>query len=88
MDLSALSDLDDGQHRLGIPSAGPASNVPTGLTAVSTPSAKGSAAASLVSIHNPLTAFAVLLAVTTGLMAWSTSVRVGNSSASLDLGKT
>ncbi len=85
MDLSPL--MDSG-HRLGIPAAGPASNTPTGLTAVPTPSAKGSAAAGLVSIHNPLTTFAALTALTFGLMAFSTSVRVGNATASLDLGKT
>lgn len=42
----------------------------------------------LLSAHNPLAAFAVLGAITFGLMAFSTSVRVGKTRAALSIGDT
>jgi hypothetical protein len=84
VDLGPLID-----NKYGIPAAGPVAHTAgTGLASVAAPSAHGQAAAGLVSPHNPLLAFGVLAGVTFGLMAFSTSVRVGNSSASVNLGKS
>lgn len=67
---------------------GPASNTPTAAASMVTPSAHEQSAGRALSPENPLLAFGVLAAITFGLMAFSTSVRVGNSSASLNLGET
>lgn len=67
---------------------GPASNVPTAQSSMVTPSAAEQAATKALNPENPLLAFGVLAAVTFGLMAFSTSVRVGHTSASLKLGET
>lgn len=82
MDFSPLM----GPEKFGIPASGPASNVPTAQASMVTPSTAGQSAAKVLSPDNPLLAFGVLAAVTFGLMAFSTSVRVGNSSASLKIG--
>lgn len=76
-----------GSEKYGLSTSGPASNAPTELPSIASPSEKGAAMGKLFSLDNPLTAFGVVLAVTAGLAAFSTSVRVGNASASLDLGK-
>jgi hypothetical protein len=65
---------------------GPASNSPTALSSTVTPSEDGQAAAKLLNPSNPLLAFGALAAITFGLMAFSTSVRVGKTSASLKVG--
>lgn len=65
---------------------GPASNTPTATASMVTPSVHEQSAARALNPENPLLAFGVLAAITFGLMAFSTSVRVGNSSASLKLG--
>ena len=75
-----------GPAKFGIPDNAPASNTPTALASTVTPSERGQAAAKLLSKENPLLAFGLVAAVTFGLMAFSTSVRVGNSSASLKIG--
>lgn len=75
-----------GPAKYGIDPAGPASNAPTALASTVTPGEHDQAVSQLLSPHNPLFAFGVIAAVTFGLMAFSTSVRVGNSSASLNLG--
>lgn len=77
-----------GPDKFGIPSSGAASNTPTALSSTVTPSERGQAAGKLLSKENPYTAFAVLAALTFGLMAFSTSVRVGKTSASLNIGST
>jgi hypothetical protein len=77
-----------GPAKYGIDPTGPASNQPTALASTVTPSAQGAAAAKLASPENPFTAFAVLAALTFGLMAFSTSVRVGKTTASLAVGTT
>jgi hypothetical protein len=77
-----------GPAKYGISPAAPASNQPTALASTVTPSAQGAAAAKLASPENPFTAFAVLAALTFGLMAFSTSVRVGKTTASLAVGTT
>lgn len=82
MDLGPLLD-----NRFGIPTAGPAA-APTGLASVSAPSAAAQSATKQLSVSSPMLAFGTVAAITFGLMAFSTSVRVGNSSASLNLGKS
>ncbi len=61
---------------------------PTELHAVPTPQAGAAKAASPLNPENPLFWFGAIGAVTFGLMAFSTSVRVGKTTASLNLGKT
>lgn len=65
---------------------GPASNTPTAAASLVTPSAAEQSAARVLSPENPLLAFGVLAALTFGLMAFSTSVRVGHTSAKLSIG--
>jgi hypothetical protein len=77
-----------GAEKYGISTSGPAANAPTELHSVTAPSESGTTAGQLLSLDNPLTAFGVVLAVTVGLMAFSTSVRVGKTTASLNLGST
>lgn len=77
-----------GPAKYGIDTSAPAANAPTALASTVTPSSQGQAAAKLASVENPFTAFAVLAAVTFGLMAFSTSVRVGKTTASLAVGST
>lgn len=68
--------------------AAPASNTPTSLDGLGSPGERGQAAAKPWDPASPLFAFGLLLAVTTGLMAFGTSVRVGGTSASLNVGNT
>lgn len=77
-----------GPAKYGIDPSAPASNAPTALASVVTPSEHGSAAAALLSPDNPLTVYCVAAALVFGLMAFSTSVRVGGTRASLSLGST
>lgn len=81
--------LMGGPEKYGINPGGPASNVPTALASSTvTPGEHDANVGALLSLHNPFTAFALVAGVTFGLMAFSTSVRVGNSSASLNLGNS
>jgi hypothetical protein len=66
----------------------PASNAPTSLASVATPSAQGQSAAKLWSPQNPLLAFGIVAALTFGAMAFSTTVRVGHTKSSLSVGST
>jgi hypothetical protein len=75
-----------GPAKYGIDPSAPAVNAPTALRSTVTPSERDAAAAQLLSPHNPLFAFGALALVTFGLMAFSTSVRVGKTTASLNLG--
>jgi hypothetical protein len=75
-----------GPAKYGIDPLAPASNAPTALASTVTPSEHG--AGGVVSKDNPFTAFAVLAALTFGLMAFSTTVRVGKTSANLSVGST
>jgi hypothetical protein len=77
-----------GPDKFGIPADGPASNAPTALASTVTPSEHGQAVGKLLSKDNPFTAFALVAAVTFGFMAFSTSVRVGHTTASVNLGST
>jgi hypothetical protein len=81
MDLGPLM----GAEKWGIPD-NPASNSPSALAAVPAPSVQGAAAAKLTSPENPLFWFGVLGLVTTSLMAFSTTVRVGKTAANLSVG--
>lgn len=83
MDLGPLM----GAEKWGIPN-NPAANSPSGLSAVPAPSVQGAAAAKLTSPQNPLLWFGALGVVTFGLMAFSTTVRVGKVSSSLSVGST
>jgi hypothetical protein len=67
---------------------GPASNTPTTQSSLVTPSAAEQSATKALNPENPLLAFGVLAAITFGLMAFSTSVRVGHTSANLSIGDT
>lgn len=64
------------------------SRTPSQLHSVPTPAAGAAKAASPLSPENPLFWFGVLGAATFGLMAFSTSVRVGKATASVAVGKT
>jgi hypothetical protein len=77
-----------GPAKFGIPDSAPASHTPTALASTVTPSERGQAAAKLISRENPLAALVVIGAFTFGLMAFSTSVRVGHTSANLSVGST
>lgn len=77
-----------GPAKFGIPDNAPVSNTPTALASTVTPSERVQAAGKLISRENPYTALVVIGALTFGLMAFSTSVRVGHTSASLNVGST
>lgn len=66
----------------------PAANSPSSLGSLAAPSADGQAAANPLSPANPLFAYALVAAVTFGLMAFSTSVRVGHTTAALKVGNS
>lgn len=76
-----------GPARFGLNPVGPKSPAPTELNAMATPADGVAATGSLVSLSNPLTWFAVLAALTLGLASVSTSVRAGNASAAVKIGK-
>jgi hypothetical protein len=81
MDLGPLM----GAEKWGIPD-NPAANSPSRLSALPAPSAQGAAASKLLNPENPLFWFGALGAVTFGLMAFSTTVRVGKAPISLEVG--
>ncbi len=76
-----------GFARYHLSATGPLSSATTELNAMATPAVGAAAAGSLLSLHNPLTWFGIIAAVTFGLAAISTSVRVGPVKAGLQLGK-
>jgi hypothetical protein len=65
-----------GPEKYGIATDGPAVNTTTELSSVVAPSARATS-----------TAFGLVAAFTFGLMAFSTSVRVGKTSASFNVGE-
>jgi hypothetical protein len=77
-----------GPDKYGIPTSAAASNAHTELSSVVSPSEAATSAGKVLSLENPLTAFTLVAALTFGLMAFSTSVRVGKTSASLSVGST
>jgi hypothetical protein len=74
-----------GPSRFGIPSAGPASPAYTETASLATPGADDHNG-TLMHPHNPFLAFAVIAATAFGLMAFSTSVRVGKTKAAVQIG--
>jgi hypothetical protein len=77
-----------GPAKYGIDASAPASNAPTALASTVTPSERAAAASKALSLQNPLTVWVGVAAVVFGLMAFSTSVRVGHTTAALSLGDT
>lgn len=77
-----------GPAKFGIPDSAPVSHTPTALASTVTPSERGQAAGKLLSRENPYTVLMVGGALVFGLMAFSTSVRVGHTSASINVGST
>lgn len=75
-----------GPARFGL-SQGPTHSAQTELTAVATPGTAGQSQGKVISTDNPLFWFGILGAATFGLMAFSTTVRVGPATASVGLGK-
>lgn len=71
----------------GLVGTGPVTNQPSELHAMATPFEGEAEKASLTSLRNPLTWFAILAAGALGLAAVSTTVRVGPASASFGVGK-
>jgi len=76
-----------GPARYHLRADAPLSSAQTELNAMATPAAGAAAAGSLLSLHNPLTWFGIIAAVTLGLAAVSTSVRVGPVKAGIAVGK-
>lgn len=77
---------DFGPQRFGL-QAGPASPAVTETHNIATAD-PDDYDGKLLSVHNPLMPFAALAAVTFGLMAFSTSVRVGKTTAAIQIGDT
>ena len=77
-----------GPSRFPISAAGPSGPVQTELTSVPTPSQAGASAVKAFSTDNPLLPLGVIVAATFGLIAFSTSVRLGHTTASLAVGNT
>lgn len=76
-----------GPQRLGLPMVGPASPATTEMSSVATPGPADHNGA-MFHAHNPFLAFAVIAATAFGLMAFSTSVRVGKTKAGITIGDT
>jgi len=75
-----------GVDKFNLPQS-PATKFDSGMAAMTTPAADDPTT-SLLHPHNPLLAFAVLAALAFGLMAASTSLRVGKTTATIQLGDT
>ena len=86
--LRAASYEPSGPGRYGLAPGGPVTSAPSEQHADSTPGQGSAAAAQPWNPANPLFWFAGIAAVTFGLMAVSTSVRVGKTTASVALGST
>jgi len=71
----------------GLSAGAPRTSVPSELHTVPAPSEGAAGSVGLVSLHNPLTWFAIIAAATLGLAAISTSVRVGPVKVSASAGK-
>lgn len=74
-----------GPSRFGMPSSGPASQAYTETASLATPGPHDHNG-TLAHPHNPLLAFGVIAATAFGLMAFSTSVRVGKTKAAVQIG--
>lgn len=76
-----------GAEKFNLPAHQSATANDSSMAAMTTPSASASDG-SLMHPHNPLVAFGILAAVVFGMMAVSTTVRVGKQSASVSIGTT
>jgi len=76
-----------GPSRFGLAAAPALSGAPSETAAMATPSADDPDGR-LLHPGNPLLAFGVIGAVVFGLMAFSTSVRVGHTKAGISIGDT
>jgi hypothetical protein len=76
-----------GADKFNLPDTRPASSIDSGMNAMTTPAAADHDGG-LLHPGNPLLAFGVLAAVAFGLMAVSTTVRVGKTTASVQVGAT
>ncbi|MCW2754654.1 MAG: hypothetical protein JWQ32_2065 [Marmoricola sp.] len=76
-----------GPGRFGVPLVGPASPATTEMHSVASPGPADHNGNQLHA-HNPLLAFGVIAAVMVGLMAFSTSVRVGKTKGTISIGET
>ncbi len=74
--------------RYRIPGSQPATSTDSALPGVAGPQSDGPRTAGPLSKDSPLLVFGVLAAVTFGLMAASTTVRVGGTTASIAVGET
>ena len=85
MSALSVSATGFGPSRFGVPTAGPATPAYSETQLMTAPSADDHNGA-LLHPHNPLLAFAVIAATAFGLMAFSTSVRVGKTTAGVQIG--
>lgn len=76
-----------GPSRFGAPLLAPATPATTEIRAMAAPG-PADHDGDLLHPHNPLLAFAVIAATAFGLMAFSTSVRVGRTKAGITIGDT
>jgi hypothetical protein len=76
-----------GSEKFNLPRGGPATAHDSGMNAMTTPAAEDPNGG-LLHPHNPLMAFGVLALVAFGLMAFSTTVRVGKTAATIKIGET
>lgn len=76
-----------GTDKFNLPKTGPATANDSAMNAMTTP-APEDPGGSILHPHNPLLAFGVLAAVAFGLMAASTTVRVGKTTAAVSIGET
>lgn len=77
-----------GPARYQLSPGGRANTSPTELTAVPSPSKGAEDTVKTFSRENPLFVFGLIGAVTFGLMGFSTSARVGKTTASVSIGET
>lgn len=77
-----------GPGRYGLAQGGPVTAAASELHTVASPAEGSAAGAQPWNPSNPLFWFGAIAAVTFGLMAFSTSVRVGKTTASVSLGST
>lgn len=77
-----------GVARFGLNPDGPATTAQSELHAIASPAAGAQSVAQPWNPENPLFWFAAIAAVTFGLMAVSTTVRVGKATGSVSLGST
>ena len=76
-----------GVEKFNLPKTGPVTANDSAMHAMTTPAAQDHDG-SILHPHNPLLAFGVLAAIAFGLMAASTTVRVGKTTAGIKIGDT